>query len=76
MFIAFSDKTEVKAIENGKQPNGTVKRDEKDPKVRIHHTRKSICKNKDADQLCSNCTADQRLCICFTDSMVNLLLKS
>ena len=22
----------------------------------------ALCKNKDADQLCSNCTADQRLC--------------
>ena len=26
----------------------------------------SLCKNKDADQLCSNCTADQ--CLCFRHS--------
>ena len=38
----------------------------------------TIClgKNKDADQLCSNCTADHRLCFCYTDSTVPLLLKS
>ena len=32
-----------------------------------------ICKNKDADQLCSNCTADQRLCFRYTDSTTTLL---
>ena len=26
-----------------------------------------LCKNKDADQLCSHCTADQRLCFRSTD---------
>ena len=36
----------------------------------------SICKNKAADQLCSKCTADQRLCFCFMDSVIPLLLKS
>ena len=35
-----------------------------------------ICKNKDADQLCSNCTADQRLRFGFTYSTIPLLLKS
>ena len=35
-----------------------------------------ICKNKAADQLCSNCTADQRLCFCYMDSTIPLLLKS
>ena len=35
-----------------------------------------LCKNKDADQLCSNCTADQHLCFRYTDSTITLLLKS
>ena len=35
-----------------------------------------ICKNKDADQLCSNCTVDQRLCFHHTDSIIPLLLIS
>ena len=38
-----------------------------------------ICKNKDADQLCSNCsncTADQRLCFRHTDNTIHLLLIS
>ena len=30
--------------------------------------------NKGPDQLCSNCTADQRLCICYSDSTIHLLL--
>ena len=33
-----------------------------------------LCKNKDADQLCSNCTADQHLCFRYSDSK-SLLLK-
>ena len=33
-----------------------------------------ICENKDADQLRSTCEADQRLCLCFTDSTISLLL--
>ena len=32
-----------------------------------------LCKNKDADQLCSNCTADQRLCFRYSDSTIPLL---
>ena len=35
-----------------------------------------ICKNKDADQLCSNCTADQCLCLHYTDNTIPLLHKS
>ena len=35
-----------------------------------------ICKNKDADQLCSNCTADQCLCFRRTDSTIIPLLIS
>ena len=34
------------------------------------------CENKGADQLRSNCEADQRLCFCYTDSTISLLLKS
>ena len=34
-----------------------------------------ICKNKDADQLCSNGEADQRLCFCYKDSTIPLLPK-
>ena len=34
-----------------------------------------LCKNKEADQLCSNCTADQRLCFCYTESEIPLLPK-
>ena len=34
-----------------------------------------LCKNKDADQLCSNCTADQHLCFHYTDSTIPLLSK-
>ena len=33
-----------------------------------------VCRNKDADQLCSNCTADQHPCFRYTDSL-SLLLK-
>ena len=38
----------------------------------------TICigENKDADQRCSNREADQRLCFCYSDSTVPLLLKS
>ena len=35
-----------------------------------------ICENKDADQLRGNPEADQRLCFCYTDSTITLLLKS
>ena len=35
-----------------------------------------LCENKGADQLRSNCEADQRLCFCYTDSAISLLLKS
>ena len=35
-----------------------------------------ICKNKGADQLGGNCPADQRLCFCYIDSTISLLLKS
>ena len=35
-----------------------------------------LCENKGTDQLCSNCTADQRLCFCYTESTIPLLLKS
>ena len=44
-----------------------------------HHVGKpTIClrENKGADQLRSNCEADQRLCFCFSNSIVPLLLKS
>ena len=34
-----------------------------------------ICENKDADQLRGNREADQRLCFCYTDSTIPLLLK-
>ena len=34
-----------------------------------------ICASKDADQLCGNREADQRLCFCYTDSTIPLLLK-
>ena len=34
-----------------------------------------ICKNKDADQLLGKCEADLRLCFCFTDGTLPLLLK-
>ena len=33
-------------------------------------------RNKGADQLRSNCEADQRLCFCYTDSTLSLLIKS
>ena len=38
----------------------------------------TICigENKDADQLRGNREADQRLCFCYSDSTVPLLLKS
>ena len=38
----------------------------------------TICigENKGADQLCGNREADQRLCFCYSDSKVPLLLKS
>ena len=38
----------------------------------------TICigENKGADQLRSNCEADQRLCFCYSDSTITLLLKS
>ena len=32
-----------------------------------------LCKNKDADQLCSNCRADQRLYFRFLDCTILLL---
>ena len=32
-----------------------------------------LCKNKDADQLCSNCTADQRICFRCSDRTIPLL---
>ena len=35
-----------------------------------------ICENKGADQLRSNCEADQRLCFCYMDSTIPLLLVS
>ena len=35
-----------------------------------------ICENKGADQLSSYCEADQRLCFCYTDSTIPLLLIS
>ena len=35
-----------------------------------------IRENKDADQLHSNCAADQRLCFCYIDSEIPLVLKS
>ena len=37
----------------------------------------TICigENKGADQLRSNCEADQRLCFCYSDSTIPLLLK-
>ena len=35
-----------------------------------------LCENKDADQLRSNCQADQRLCFCYLDSTIPLLLIS
>ena len=35
-----------------------------------------IGENKGADQLRSKCKADQRLCFCYTDSTIPLLLKS
>ena len=35
-----------------------------------------LCEKKGADQLYSNCTADQRLCFCYADSIIPLLLKS
>ena len=33
-----------------------------------------LCENKDADQLYSYCTVDQRLCFCYTNSTIPLLL--
>ena len=38
----------------------------------------TICigENKDADQLSSNREADQRLCFCYSDSTIPLLLKT
>ena len=33
-----------------------------------------LCENKAADQLRSNCEADQRLCFCYSDSTIPLLL--
>ena len=33
-----------------------------------------ICENKDADQLHGNREADQRLCFCYTDSTLHMLL--
>ena len=47
------------------------------PTFELHHEYKvySLCKNKDADQLCSNCTADQYLCFCYMASIITLLLK-
>ena len=35
-----------------------------------------ICKNKDADQLCSNFTAGQRLCFQYINSTIPLLPES
>ena len=35
-----------------------------------------ICENKDADQLRGNREADQRLCFCYTDSTIPLLLNT
>ena len=35
-----------------------------------------ICENKDADQLRGNREADQRLCFCYSDSTIPLLVKS
>ena len=35
-----------------------------------------MCKNEDADQLCSNCAADQHLCFCYIDGTFPLLPKS
>ena len=35
-----------------------------------------ICENKDADQLRFKREADQRLCFCYMDSTIPLLLKS
>ena len=35
-----------------------------------------ICESKDVDQLRGNREADQRLCFCYTDSTIPLLLKS
>ena len=35
-----------------------------------------LCKNKDADQLCSNCTADQRPYFRYSDSTIPPLLLS
>ena len=34
-----------------------------------------ICKNKDADKLCSDCEADLHLCFCYTDSTISLQLN-
>ena len=34
-----------------------------------------ICENKGARQLHSNCKADQRLCFCYTDSTITLLIN-
>ena len=31
-----------------------------------------ICKNKDADQVCSNCAADQ--CLCFNGALLTVYL--
>ena len=35
-----------------------------------------ICKNKEADQMCSNCATDQRLCFRYIESAIPLLPKS
>ena len=35
-----------------------------------------LCENKGADQLRGNREADQRLCFCYSDSTIPLLLKS
>ena len=35
-----------------------------------------LCENKGADQLRSKYEADQRLCFCYTDSTIPLLLES
>ena len=35
-----------------------------------------ICENKDADQLRGNREADQRLCFCYSDSKIPLLLTA
>ena len=35
-----------------------------------------ICENKGADQLRGNREADQRLCFCYTDSTLPIILKS